>query len=97
MTVPFSIVTFPKGGPLLVYHKQLLSPYPETVRRATTRTAVRRNRLVVALADEVLIAHAHPGSKTAQLAAEVAGWGKPVWTLRHPSNVLPDVPAYDLA
>jgi predicted Rossmann fold nucleotide-binding protein DprA/Smf involved in DNA uptake len=75
----------------------LLSPFPETVRRATTRTAVRRNRLVVALADEVLIAHAHPGSKTAQLAAEVAGWGKPVWTLRHPSNVLPDVPAYDLA
>jgi predicted Rossmann fold nucleotide-binding protein DprA/Smf involved in DNA uptake len=75
----------------------MLSPFPETVRRTTTKTAVRRNRVVAALADEVLVAHAHPGSKTARLAAEVAGWGKPVWTLRHPSNVLPDVPAYDLA
>lgn len=74
----------------------LLSPFPETVRRTTTKTAVRRNRVVAALADEVLVAHAHPGSKTARLAAEAAGWGKRVWTLWHPDNVLLDAPVYDL-
>jgi len=34
----------------------------------------------------VLIAHTQPGSKTEQLAQEVVGWGKPVYTLAHPAN-----------
>lgn len=41
---------------------------------------------VAALADTVLIAHAQPGSKTEQLAREVLGWGKQVYTLSHPTN-----------
>jgi len=42
--------------------------------------------VVAALADRVLIAHARQGSKTESLAREIIGWGKPVFTLEHPSN-----------
>jgi hypothetical protein len=42
----------------------------------------------------VLIAHAHPGSKTAQLAQEVAGWDKLVFTLDHPANAHLQLPVY---
>jgi len=41
---------------------------------------------VAALADAVLVAHAQPDSKTGQLAQEVVGWGKQVYTLDHPAN-----------
>jgi len=64
----------------------LMSPFGEKVRRMTADTALTRNRFVAALADIVLIAHAQPGSKTEQLAREVLGWGKPVYTLDHPAN-----------
>jgi predicted Rossmann fold nucleotide-binding protein DprA/Smf involved in DNA uptake len=64
----------------------ILSPFPDSVRRATRETAIYRNRFVAALADVVLIAYAHPGSSTEQLAQEVLGWGKPVYTLAHESN-----------
>jgi len=47
---------------------------------------VTRNRVAAALADDVLIAHAQPGSKTEQLAQEVLEWGKPAYTLDHPAN-----------
>ncbi len=64
----------------------LMSPFGEKVRRMTADTALTRNRFVAALADTVLIAHAQPGSKTKQLAQEVVGWGKRVYTLDHPAN-----------
>ncbi len=64
----------------------LMSPFGEKVRRLTADTALVRNRFVAALADTVLIAHAQPGSKTEQLAQEVLGWGKQVYTLDHPAN-----------
>jgi predicted Rossmann fold nucleotide-binding protein DprA/Smf involved in DNA uptake len=64
----------------------LMSPFGEKVRRMTADTALTRNRFVAALADTLLIAHAQPGSKTEQLAQEVLGWGKPVYTLDHPAN-----------
>jgi len=64
----------------------LMSPFGEKVRRMTADTALVRNRFVAALADTVLIAHAQPGSKTEQLAQEVVGWGKSVYTLDHPAN-----------
>ena len=60
----------------------LLSPFAESVRRADAETAAQRNRFVAALADQVLIAHAEPGGKTARLAEEIAGWGKMVHSLR---------------
>lgn len=74
----------------------LLSPFPETVRRTDTETAYQRNRFVAALADQVLMAHAHPGSKTAQLAQEIAEWGKPVFTLDHPANGHLRLPVFEL-
>ncbi|MBE2201546.1 MAG: hypothetical protein IAE79_23240 [Anaerolinea sp.] len=49
-------------------------------------TLVERNLLVAALADEVLIAYAHPGSSTEQLAREVLNWGKPIHTLPNDRN-----------
>jgi len=64
----------------------LMSPFGGKVRRMTADTALTRNRFVAALADEVLIAHAQPGSKTERLAQEVVGWGKQVCTLDHPAN-----------
>lgn len=73
----------------------LLSPFPDTVRRATQAIALQRNRFVAALADRVLIAHAHPGSKTAQLAHEVAAWGRPIVTLAHPANEHLHLPTFE--
>lgn len=64
----------------------ILSPFPDHVRRITKETAIYRNRLVAALADEVLLAYAHPGSSTERLAQEVQQWGKPVFTLPHRNN-----------
>jgi predicted Rossmann fold nucleotide-binding protein DprA/Smf involved in DNA uptake len=69
------------AGRLLV-----ISPFTEGVRRAATPTATARNRLVAALADELLIAYAEPGGKTEALAAEALAWGKPVYALDHPAN-----------
>ena len=66
--------------------KDMESQVREMVRRMTADTALTRNRFVAALADTVLIAHAQPGSKTEQLAREVLGWGKQVYTLDHPAN-----------
>ncbi|MBE2202470.1 MAG: DNA-processing protein DprA [Anaerolinea sp.] len=59
----------------------ILSPFPDSVRRATKETAIYRNRIVAALADTVLVAYAHPGSSTEQLAQEVLAWGKPIYTI----------------
>jgi predicted Rossmann fold nucleotide-binding protein DprA/Smf involved in DNA uptake len=64
----------------------LLSPFPATLRRATRDSARQRNRLVAALADTILIAHARPGSATWQLAEQVLAWGKPLLTLPHAAN-----------
>ena len=66
--------------------KEMESLVREMVQRITADTALTRNRFVAALADTVLIAHAQPGSKTEQLAQEVLGWGKQVYTLDHPAN-----------
>jgi predicted Rossmann fold nucleotide-binding protein DprA/Smf involved in DNA uptake len=73
-------------APLAEGRLLLLSPFGASVRRVTVQTAWERNLFVAALADEVLIAHAHPGSKTAALAQEIVGWGKPVYVLNHPEN-----------
>ncbi|MCZ7570220.1 MAG: DNA-processing protein DprA [Ardenticatenaceae bacterium] len=64
----------------------ILSPFKESLQRVSAATAAARNRLVAALADEVLIAHAEPGSKTEALAHAALSWGKPVYTLDHPAN-----------
>jgi predicted Rossmann fold nucleotide-binding protein DprA/Smf involved in DNA uptake len=72
--------------PLAAGRLLLVSPFEEKVRRITAETAMARNRFVAALADSVLIAHAHPRSKSEGLAREVKEWGKPLYTLDNPAN-----------
>jgi len=62
------------------------SPFTTPYRRPTASLAEQRNRLVAALADAVVIAHASPGSKIARLSAEMVASGKRVYTLNLPEN-----------
>lgn len=64
----------------------LVSPFPDSVQWVSAKNAQLRNRIVCALTQEIIIAHADNNSKTAALAEEVAGWGKPLWTVAHPAN-----------
>lgn len=50
----------------------LLSSFPAGLRRATAEQAERRNRLVFALAEKVLIVHAAPGGKLEGLCREMS-------------------------
>jgi predicted Rossmann fold nucleotide-binding protein DprA/Smf involved in DNA uptake len=64
----------------------LLSPFGEKLRRVTASLAQRRNEFVAALADEVFVAHAAPGSKTEHFCSNVLAWGKPLLTLESDEN-----------
>jgi len=64
----------------------LLSPFPEKARRLSATLAEPRNRLVVALAERVLIVHALPGGQVAELAAECLARGTPVHALPGAGN-----------
>jgi predicted Rossmann fold nucleotide-binding protein DprA/Smf involved in DNA uptake len=68
-------------GRLLVF-----SPFAAQYRRSTAALAEQRNRLVVALADVIVIAHASPGNKIDWLYAEMMTSGKRVYTLDLPEN-----------
>lgn len=63
----------------------IISPFGDTVRRASEATAFRHNRFVAALAYALLIAHASPGGKTERLAQEAASWSKPLYTIILPT------------
>lgn len=65
----------------------LMSPFDEKQKRATAGLAAARNRFVASIADEVLIAHAHRGSKTEALCQEVLASGKRVYTFNDPANL----------
>jgi predicted Rossmann fold nucleotide-binding protein DprA/Smf involved in DNA uptake len=58
----------------------ILSCFDERHRRLTKETAACRNRYVSILADQVLVAHAAPGSRTERLCQKVLDSGKTVWT-----------------
>jgi predicted Rossmann fold nucleotide-binding protein DprA/Smf involved in DNA uptake len=64
----------------------LLSPFDEKQKRATAELAAERNRFVASIADDVLIAYAHPGGKTQALCSELLGSGKRVYTFNDPAN-----------
>ena len=70
-----------EAGRLLV-----LSMFGDSVRRATAAQAVARNRLVAAIAEEVVIAHAAEGGRSYRLAQETLSWGKRVLTVDDPAN-----------
>ena len=73
-------------APLAEGRLLLLSPFAEKLRRATADLARRRNEFVAALADEVFIAHAAPGSKTEQFCCDILTLGKPLLTLESDDN-----------
>ncbi len=52
-----------------------LSPFTEQPKRVTQGSALRRNEVVAALADEVFIAHITPGGQTEQMAETLRRWG----------------------
>ncbi|HSW62114.1 MAG TPA: DNA-processing protein DprA [Dissulfurispiraceae bacterium] len=56
----------------------ILSPFTAKYNRISAARAECRNRFVVALADEILVPYAAPGSKTELLCAEAARWSRPV-------------------
>jgi hypothetical protein len=62
------------------------SPFATHHRRPTTDIAEQRNRLVAALADVVVIAHASPKSKIERLSAQMVASGKRLYTLDLPDN-----------
>lgn len=77
----------------------LLSPFDSSIKRSTSRTAMVRNRLAAALAENVLFIHAEQGGKLEQLCGELLREGKAVYTLDHPANehlIEAGVQLYDL-
>lgn len=64
-------------APLAEGRLLIVSPFDANVQRVSERTALIRNRLMLTLADEVLVAHATPGGGLARLLAEV-GEGKAI-------------------
>ena len=48
----------------------VLTPFPTEVRRTTRETALERNRLVVALASELVVPHVSEGSPLAEIITE---------------------------
>lgn len=59
----------------------VLSVFDDRVRRATGKTAAKRNALVVDLAGSLLVPHAEPGGKAEGLCEAALAAGKPVFTL----------------
>jgi hypothetical protein len=64
----------------------ILSPFGAPHRRPTADLAEQRNLLVSTLADTVVIAHAHSGSKIDWLYTSMMASGKRVYTLDLPEN-----------
>lgn len=80
------------NGRLLV-----LSGFADGQRRVTAELAQQRNQIVAALADQIFIAYASPGSKTDGFVRSLLTWGKPLLTLPGADNAafnLPGVSAY---
>ena len=55
-----------------------LSPFAATPTRVTRESALRRNEVVAALADEVYFAHIAPGGEAERLARTARRWGIPL-------------------
>jgi len=64
----------------------LLSPFDESVRRQARDTAIYRNRVVAALADEIIVPYALPGGATDDLCRAALAWGKALFTFDSPAN-----------
>jgi len=71
----------------------ILSPFEPRHKRVTAVLAEQRNRVVGALADQIFVPHAAPGSKTLALCKELHAMGKKLLTVDDPSNQ----PLFDFA
>lgn len=70
MRVPTAIRAAFEAGRVL-----FLSPFNGQPKRITKESAVRRNEVVAALADDAYIAHVAPGGSTARIAQMLQTWG----------------------
>jgi predicted Rossmann fold nucleotide-binding protein DprA/Smf involved in DNA uptake len=70
-------------GPLEAGRLLILSPFAKRPRRPDRRSARRRNELVAALADEILIVHAEPGGAIEHIADLANRWSLPTAKLPH--------------
>lgn len=66
----------------------VVSPFVSVHRRTTAALAQERNRLVGALAKEVMVLHANPGGQIDQLCRELVAGGCTVWTLDLAENAV---------
>jgi len=64
----------------------ILSPFSGKEKRISSDKAVRRNYFVAALATDVFIPYAAPGSKTKTFCQELLKWGKQVYTIDDAKN-----------
>jgi predicted Rossmann fold nucleotide-binding protein DprA/Smf involved in DNA uptake len=64
-------------GPIEDSRLLLLSPFASSDRRVTKELAMRRNRFVAALADEIVFAHITPGGHLDELRRLIAKWNVP--------------------
>jgi len=55
-----------------------LSPFGKQPRRVTKESALRRNEVVAALADEAYVAHIETGGKTDQIVRKLTEWKVPI-------------------
>ncbi len=83
-----SRMRLPSGWREAVSQERLLviSPFAPVYRRLTADLARERNRFVAQLADEIFVAHAAPGGKTAELFQWIRSKGKPCLTFDCPEN-----------
>jgi predicted Rossmann fold nucleotide-binding protein DprA/Smf involved in DNA uptake len=64
----------------------IVSPFKDTVRHVTAKTAMIRNRCAADMAVAVVVPHAAPGSKIEALSHELLAADKPLYTFDHPAN-----------
>ena len=64
----------------------ILSTFARKHRRVSAETSQLRNLFVAVLAEQILVAHAGPGSKTQGFFQELLTWHKPIWTLPSKEN-----------
>jgi predicted Rossmann fold nucleotide-binding protein DprA/Smf involved in DNA uptake len=64
----------------------IVSPFGEKHRHPTAELAQERNEFVAALADNIFVAYASPGSKTERFCQKVISWDKPLFTLESQDN-----------
>lgn len=56
-----------------------LSPFTKQPRRVTKESALRRNEVVAALADEAYVAHVAEGGQTEAIMGMLKRWRVPIW------------------